>query len=439
VFSLVVSMLSGLLFGAFAVLRFGSPTAMALKEGGRSSSDAPGRHWTRNALVVGQVAMALTLLIVSGLMIRTSIAMRQVDPGFTEPDQVQTFVVAIPATFISDAPQAARTHERVAEQLSRLPGVTSVGLATSITMDGEDNGNYLMVEGVPDPQGPVPLRRFKSFGPGYLETMGARLVAGRSITWSEVHEQRLVILVSATLAREYWKTPAEAIGKRVRCCNTRMPWREIVGVVGDERDDGLNRPPTAIVYLPMLNESFRWRTMAYAVRSDRVGTPGFLREIEQAVWSVDRNLPLARVQTLAEIQANSMVQTSFALVMLAIAAAVALLIGVVGIYGVIAHAASQRTREIGVRVALGAQIGDVRRLFLRQGLWLTGIGIAIGLGVAVVLTRVLAAYLFGVDPIDPLTYSVVSVLLAGVSLMAIYLPARRAARVDPIVALRADV
>jgi ABC-type lipoprotein release transport system permease subunit len=247
-----------------------------------------------------------------------------------------------------------------------------------------------------------------------------------------------VTLVSATLAREYWKTPGEAIGKRVRCCNAKMPWREIIGVVGDERDDGLNRPPTPIVYFPILNESFRWRTMAYAVRSSRVGTPGFLREIEQAVWSVDRNLPLARIQTLAEIQANSMIQTSFALVMLGIAAAVALLIGVVGIYGVIAHAAAQRTREIGLRMALGAQIGDVRRLFLRHGLALTAAGIAIGIGVAVVLTRVISAYLFGVNPIDPLTYAVVSAVLATVALVATYLPARRAARVDPLVALRTD-
>jgi ABC-type antimicrobial peptide transport system permease subunit len=179
--------------------------------------------------------------------------------------------------------------------------------------------------------------------------------------------------------------------------------------------------------------------MAYAVRSSRVGTPGFLREIEQAVWSVDRNLPLARIQTLAEIQANSMIQTSFALVMLGIAAAVALLIGVVGIYGVIAHAAAQRTREIGVRMALGAQLSDVRTLFLRHGLWLTGIGIAIGVAVAILLTRVIASYLFGVSPFDPLTYAVVSLVLATVSLVAIYLPARRAARVDPIVALRADI
>ena len=189
----------------------------------------------------------------------------------------------------------------------------------------------------------------------------------------------------------------------------------------------------------MLNESYRWRTMAYAVRSTRVGTPGFLRELEQAVWSVDRNLPLANVQTLEEIQARSMAQTSFALVMLGIAASVALLIGVVGIYGVIAYAATQRTREIGVRMALGAQTGDVRKMFLRQGLSLTATGIVLGIGVAFALTRVMSAFLFGVGPLDPMTYAVVSGVLAAVALLATYLPARRASRVDPMVALRADI
>ena len=169
------------------------------------------------------------------------------------------------------------------------------------------------------------------------------MVAGRSITWSDVHERRPVIVISETLAREYWTEPSRALGQRLRAMQPDAPWREVVGVVGDERDDGLNRPPTPIVYWPILNENYPWRRMAYVVRSTRVGTPGLQRELEQAVWSVDRNLPLANAQTLEEIQARSMAQTSFALVMLAIAASVALLIGVVGIYGVIAYAAAQRT------------------------------------------------------------------------------------------------
>ena len=439
-FTLSVSVLSGALFGLFAVLRFGSPSITALREGGRSASDAPGRHRTRNALVVGQVALALTLLIVSGLMIRTFVAMRQVDPGFTRPEEVQTFVIAIPEGLIGDAQLAARTFESVAERLSQVPGVASVGLSSSITMDGEDNGNPIEVEGAPLPEGEMtPLRRFKSLGPRYFETMGIRLVAGRSITWSEIHERRPVIVISEPLAREVWGEPARALGKRVRvCCTWDKIWREIVGVTRDERDDGLNRPPTAIVYWPMLNERHPWRTMAYAVRSARVGTPGFLRELEQAVWSVNPNLPLAGVQTVEEIRAHSMAQTSFALVMLGIAAGVALLIGVVGIYGVIAYAVALRTREIGIRMALGAQIADVRRMFLRHGLWLTATGILIGIGVAMVVTRVMSAFLFGVGPTDPVTYAAVSGTLAAVAIIGTYLPARRATRVDPLVALRAE-
>jgi predicted permease len=438
-FTVSVSALSGGLCGGLAVIRFGKPRLTALKEGGRSGSDGPGRHRTRDALVIGQIALALTLLIVSGLMIRTFIAMRHVDPGFSRPDEVQTFVVAIPASFIVDPQQAVRTFADVAEHLKRVPGVTSVGLSSSITMDGEDNGNYVAIEEFPDPEGAmVKLRRFKSVGPGYFETMGNRLAAGRSITWVDVYEQRPVVIISEPLARQYWGEPAKAIGKRVRGSSPRFPWREIIGVSGKELDDGLTQPPTAIVYWPMLSESYRWRTMAYAVRSTRVGAPGFVRELEQAVRSVNPNLPLAAVQTLDEIQANSMTRTSFALVMLGIAASVALLIGMVGIYGVVAYAAAQRTREIGVRMALGAQTRDVRTMLLRHGLWLTTIGIAFGIGIALMLTRVMSAFLFGVGPMDPVTYAAVSAALAGMTLVATYLPAHRASRVDPVVALRAD-
>jgi len=438
-FTVAVSLSSGALCGALAVIRFGKPSFAALKEGGRSAGDAPGRRRTRDALVVAQMALALTLLIVSGLMIRTFLAMREVHPGFTRAEEVQTFVLAIPESLVGDPQQAVRIFEGVAGQLARVPGVTSVGLSSSITMDGEDNTNYAAIEEFPDPEGSmVKLRRFKSIGPGYFETMGNRLAAGRAITWQDIYEQRPVVIVSEPLAREYWGEPARAIGKRLRGSSRRFPWREIIGVSGNERDDGLTQPPTPIVYWPMLNESYRWRTMAYAVRSTRVGAPGFVRELEQAVWSVNPNLPLASVQTLEEIQAGSMTETSFALVMLGIAAGVALLIGMVGVYGVVAYAAAQRTREIGVRMALGAPAGDVRKLFLRHGLRLTALGIASGIGIALMLTRAMSAFLFGVGPMDPITYAAVSALLAAMTLVATYLPAHRASRVDPVVALRAE-
>jgi predicted permease len=395
-----------------------------------------GRQRTRNTLVVSQVALALVLLIVSGLMVRTFVAMRQVEPGFTRPHEVQTFRLAIPERLISDAQQMARTHESIAERLSQVPGVSSVGLSSSITMDGEDNGNPIYVEEFPLTVGQLPpLRRFKTVAPGYFETMGNVLVAGRAITWTDIYQVRPVIVISETLAREYWKDPAQALGKRVR--SDSDTWREIVGVVGPERDDGLNRPATAMVYWPMLNDSYERRTIAYAVRSNRVGTAAFMSEVRQAVWSVNSNLPLAAVQTLAEIRAHSMAQTSFTMAMLAIAASVALLLGIVGIYGVIAYVATQRTREIGIRMALGAQIGDVRRMFLRQGLGLTAIGIALGIGAALAFTRVMSALLFGVAAMDLMTYAAGSGALAAVAVLATYLPARRASRVDPLIALRA--
>ena len=438
-FTLGVSVFSGILFGLAAIVRFAKPGVAALKEGGRGGSDAPGRHRTRNSLAVAQIALALMLMIVSGLMIRTFLAMRDVHPGFSGPATVQTFRIAAPPRLAGDAPQFARTHESIAERLAAVAGVAAVGISSSITMDGEDNGNPLYVEGVPVAAGRLPpLRRFKSVAPGYFETMGNPVVAGRAITWTDIHEARPVIVISEVLAREYWGDPSRALGKRVRGSLDR-PWREIVGVVGNERDDGVNHPPTALVYWPIVNDTYPRDNMAYAVRSERVGQPGFLRELQQAVWSVNPQLPLAEAHTLEAIQAKSMAQTTFATTMLGIAAAVALILGVVGIYGVVAYLVAQRTREIGIRIALGAQIKDVSAMFLRHGLWLTGSGIALGLVVALVLTQVLSALLFGVGTADPITYAAVSVVLGSVTLLATYVPARRASSVDPIVALRADV
>ena len=441
-FALTISILTGVMFGLIPVVRFGTPSAVALKDGGRSTSDAPGRHRARNALVVAEIALALVLLVVSGLMIRTFIALREVDPGFVRAEEVQTFRVSIPGALVADPGQTARTHEQIAHHLEQVPGVVSVGLSSSVTMDGRTSSSPIFVEGSAEPDRAMPpIRRFKRIAPGYFETMGNPVIAGRTITWADIHEARPVVVITENLAREYWKSAAGALGKRITQ-SLENPWREIVGIVGNERDDGLSREEVALVYWPMLLKSW-WtepihvqRTMSYVVRSPRVGSPGFLRELQQAVWSVNPNLPLASVRTLNEIHADSMAQTSFALVMLAIAAIVALLLGSVGIYGVIAYIATQRTREVGIRMALGAQAEDVRRLFLRHGLLLAGVGIALGIAISLALTRLMSTLLFGVSAMDPVTYLVVATSLGTVALLATYFPARRASRIDPIIALR---
>jgi putative ABC transport system permease protein len=434
--TLIISVVTALMFGLLPALRLGTLNFSVLKEAGRSASDAPGRHRTRNTLVVAQVALALVLLIVSGLMARTFVAMRQVQPGFVRPAEVQTFGIALPGALIRDRQQVARTYERIAERLMQVPGVVAVGLANMIPMDGTRGGAPLFVEDRPV-AGTPPARRAKAIGPGYFETMGNPVVAGRTITWTDIFELKPIAVISENLAREYWGEPTKALGKRIG--GIPGEWSEIVGVVGNVREEGLNQPAPTIVYWPMADQRFVSRDMSYVVRSKSVGAPGFLRELQQAVWSVNPNLPLATMQTLDEIQADSMAQTSFAMVMLAIAASVALLLGVVGIYGVIAYIATQRTREIGIRIALGAQTGDVRRLFLRHGLVLTLGGIALGIGAAILLTRVMSALLFGVGPMDPVTYVAASAGLAAVAALATYLPARRASAVDPVVALRSDI
>jgi predicted permease len=442
-FTLAISIVTGLLLGVIPVIRFGS-AVVRLNEGGRAASDAPRRRRWRSALAVSEISSALVLLVVSGLMVRTFIALRHVDPGFVRPKEVLTFRVSIPAALIADPQQTVLAYEQITQRVEQVPGVVSVGLSSSATMDRKNGNTPIFVEEFPDTGRTMPpVRRYKRVAPGYFETMGNPVLVGRAISWTDIRQARPVVVISEKLAREYWKNPADAVGKRITQ-SQENPWREIIGVVGDERDDGLSQPATTIVYWPMLIKEW-WnepidvqRTMTYVVRSRRVGEPGFLRELRQAVWSVNPNLPLASVRTLDELEADSIAQTSFALVMVAIAATVALLLGSVGIYGVIAYTAAQRTREIGIRMAVGAQIGDVRKMFLGYGLRLTAAGIGLGLSVAVVLSRLMSALLFGVGPMDPTTYIAVSAALSAVALLATYLPARHASGVDPIVALRAD-
>ena len=442
-FAALLSVVAGLLFGLVPVLKLASPRLGMLQDGGRTASDGRDRHRTRNALAVSEIALALVLLISSALMIQTFQALRRVDPGFTRGEQVLTAGLWIPPGLASGGEQVMRQHQEFIRSIERVPGVQSVGLGSWISLDGRGQGNPLLVRDFPQAEGqPPPTRNMKWISPGYFETMGTRLVAGRQMTWDDVLGYAPVVVINERLARELWGTPAAALGKLVRE-STKSPWREVIGVVANERLNGLAQEAPPIVYYPNLVENFlgqkmvgqRW--MVYAIRSTRTGSPTFVKEIQRAVSSVDRNIPLAEVRTLEQMTAKSMAQTSFALVMLAIAAGVSLVLGVVGIYGVIAYITARRSREIGIRLALGAQPGDVTRLFVRHGLLLAGLGISLGVVMAMALSRLMASMLFGVRSTDPTTYVAVSIGLAVVALLAGYLPSRRAARGDPAVTLRA--
>jgi len=445
-FTLGVSLIAGLLFGAIPILKYARPhMAAALKDASRGSSEGRERHRARNTLVVAQVALAAVLLVASGLMVRTFIAIRDVPPGFRNPESILTMRISIPSAVVNDPAQTARTHEQIVRKLEAIGGVESVGVTSEVTMGGNNNNDPIWVEDFPQQDAGIPpLRRHKYIADGYFSTMGNPVIAGRGITWNDVHTWANVALVSENLAREYWGEPTKALGKRIRR-STKSPWYEIVGVVGNERQDGATKPAPTIVYWAMLNGDkadprgiFIQRSLAYVIRSSRLQEPGFLGEVQQAVWSVNPNLPLARVRTMLQVYNESMAQTQFVLVILGIAASVTLLLGLVGIYGVIAYIVSQRRREVGIRMALGAQGESVQRIFVTRGLTLAAAGLAIGLIGAAAMMRLLSSFLFGVNPFDPLTYVAVTAGLGLVALIATWLPARQATRIDPMMALRAE-
>ena len=444
-FTLGISLLASVLFGSIPIFKYaGARLSTGIREGGRALSQSREQHRARSVLVVVQVAMALVLLICSGLMIRTFHALTKVQPGFTAPGELQTFRIAIPESEAPKEEQVVRMDEEILHKLAGIPGVSSVGLCSTIPMDGNSSMDPVFAEDHTYTEGQLaPLRRFKFVTPGFIGTLGTPLVAGRDLTWTDLYQKLPVAILSENFAREYWNSPANALGKRIRV-STKDDWREVIGVVGDVHDDGVNQAASSSVYWPMMMDHFESDTtmvrrgVAFAMRSPRAGSESFLKEVREAVWSVNPNLPLAAVHTVDHFYKQSMARTSFTLIMLGVAGSMALLLGVVGIYGVIAYSVSQRRREIGIRMALGAQQQVLTNMFVRHGLWLTGIGVLCGLAAAIVVMRLMSSLLFNVSPVDPLTYTTVSLGLVLTAFLASYLPSRRTSAVDPVEALRAE-
>jgi putative ABC transport system permease protein len=444
IFTLLISLSSAFLFGSIPVTRFNRRLALTLRSGGRGSSGSPERNRARNTLVVVQVALALILLVGSGLMVRTFLALRAVPPGFTEPDQVQLVRVTISEAPIGDPDRVLRLQRDMVDRLAIIPGVTDVSFTANVPMAAERSRATIDHDDAPvGDSAPPPLRWFRFVAPGFFQTIGTRLLAGRDFTWDDLERRRPVAVVSENLARELWREPRAALGKRIRE-GSSSPWREVVGVVADVYDDGVHRQAPSIVYWPSFMETF-WgqplyvrRAVTMAIRSSRAGSESLVTQVRDAISSVKADLPLTRVRTLGDVYGRSMAATSFALVMLVTAAAMALLLGIVGIYGVIAYAVTQRTREIGIRAALGGSRRELEGMFVRHGVMLALAGVGCGVAGATALMQLMASLLFGTSAFDPTIYVLVSLGLLSIAAVASYVPARRAARVDPVQTLRGE-
>jgi predicted permease len=446
-FTLVATLFVSVVIGMLPVLKYsGISMYTGLREGGRSASQGRERQRARKILVVIQVALALVLLICSGLMIRTFRALANVSPGFADPASLDHFRIYIPEGSIpeADKERVLRTEQAIADKLAAIPNVSSVAFSTAIPMDGHDSNDPIFAQDRTYRVGELPpIRRFIFVSPGYFSTMNTPLAAGRELTWAETYQKRPVALVSENLAREYWGSAENAIGKKIRVATTD-DWREIIGVSRDVYYDGVSKKAPSTVYWPIWRDRFEGqkesvnRGITFVVRSPRAGSATFLSQVQQAVWSVNGELPLAETGTVGELYTKSMARTSFTLVMLCVAGSMALLLGIIGIYGVISYAVSQRTREIGIRMALGAQSDHLTGMFVRQGLLLAGIGAIFGVGAAFVSMRFMASILFKVSPMDPLTYAFSTIAVMGIALLACYLPSRRASQVNPVNALRAE-
>jgi predicted permease len=446
-FTLGLSLLTSFLIGVIPVLKYAGANANSgLREGGRALSQSRERHRARKTLVVVQVALALVLLICSGLMIRTFRALMHVSPGFVAPDAVQTFRFFIPEAQIPDDQPERVVHmdEEILHRLAAIPGVSSVSFSTAVPMDGRNSNDVLFAQDHVYGEGELPpVRRFKFISPGFFATLGTKVLAGRDFTWTDTYQKRPVAIISEKFARQYWHDPQGALGKRVRVGNTD-DWREVVGVVQDVHDDGVDKEARSSAYWPVMLDNFEGqkqtvhRNLAFILRSPRAGSRSFMNEVQARVWSVNPDVPLSDVSTLGALYTKSMARTSLTLVMLCVAGSMALLLGIVGIYGVISYSVSQRIREIGIRMALGAQRPALTAMFVRQGLRLTLIGAGCGLVTAFVTMRLMSSLLFNVSPVDPVTYVTITLGVVAVAWLACYLPSRRAATVEPMQALRAE-
>jgi putative ABC transport system permease protein len=436
-FALGVSLLTGVVFGmapAWSVAR--TNFAQSIKEGGRTATAGRSGHLLRSILVAAEFALALVLLVGAGLLLKAFSRLRSVNPGFN-PQNITTIYMQLPLTRYKEIPRQTQFRRELLAGLNSLPGVEAA-MITDIPFGGNDVDHAVVIDGRPPlPVGSEPDVQTVSVMGDYFRVMQIPVRAGRTFTEMDREGEPLVAVVNEEFVKQFF--PHEnALGARIDWARSDPPrkWMTIVGVVSDVRHVSLSQPQDAAVYTPFCQSDERWRHfMTLAIRSSRPAGD-LAAEVKREAWSIDRQIPVSLIQSMDELMAVSLAQERFNMSLLGLFASLALVLAAVGIYGLMSYAVTQRTHEIGIRVAIGAQRRDVLGLVVAEGTKLALLGIVVGVAFALVLTRFMTSLLFEVAPTDPTTFFGVALLLALTGLLACYIPARRAVRVDPMVALR---
>lgn len=438
-FTAAISLVAAFVFGVFPVLRYRGDLSGALKEGGvRGGTAGRERHRVRNTLVVAQVTFALVLLVGSGLMLRSFLALMAVDPGFDE-EGVLAVQLAVPTAEVAEPAAVADFYRQLMERVAAQPGVRAVGAISAVPLSGQLSFITHAIQDHPTNPGELPPMAFlASVDPGYFDALGIRVLEGRALTTDDGAHRFRGLVVSQAYARKWWPD-GSAVGRRIEV-GPGEPW-EIVGVVEDVRNRGLQQDPEELMYLPTTFGPAEApqvvRTRELVVRTS--GEPlALLPLVRREAQELNARIPLSNPRSMGDVVRTAAAETSFTMAVLGSASLVALLLGLVGIYGVVSYIVTQRTRELGVRMALGATRGSVRGMVVRQGLVLAGVGVAVGLALALGASRLIESLLFGVSARDPLTYAAVAAALVVIASVASWIPARRAAAVDPAIALRQD-
>jgi predicted permease len=435
-FTLLLSLLTGVIFGLVPALQAAKVDLNeALKQSGGRTGTGTGHRRLRSALVVIEIALALVLLVGAGLLIQTFLKLRALDIG-VNPENVLTLRTSLPRSKYSELPKRTAFYQQVLERVRALPGVVEAGYTTAVPLTWKGGTNGFTIEG--QPQGAGQDANSRQASVGYMETMGMKLRQGRFFNEHDDAQAQPVAIINETMARQYW--PGEnAVGKRFKLGGTdsTRPWVTVAGIIGDVKEMGLEAPAKAEFFFPYQQMPETLWNMPRDLTVRTTGNPlSLVAAVRQAIWAVDPAQPVSNIRTMNDIVGEEVAQRRIGMTLLAAFAALALLLSSLGIYGVLSYAVTQRIQEIGIRMALGAGRKDVLRLVMADGLRLATAGVAIGLGVSFALTRLMTGLLFGVTASDPITLAGVTLLLTAVALLACYIPARRAAKVDPLIALR---